>query len=120
MDNFQIPISENGTTTLATAGKYCDRNIDVIVNVPVADDRYEEGRQAAVDAFWEEYQDYGKRRDYQYAFAYFSDEFFDPKYPVITNNAAYLVNRATITNLKVEVDCSGATSMSNVFYNAQQ
>ena len=33
MDNFQIPISENGTTTLATAGKYCDRNIDVIVNV---------------------------------------------------------------------------------------
>lgn len=31
--NIQIDISENGKTTLATAGKYCDRNIDVNVNV---------------------------------------------------------------------------------------
>lgn len=33
MANHQIDISENGTTTLATAGKYCDRNIDVNVSV---------------------------------------------------------------------------------------
>ena len=32
--NTQINIVENGTTTLATAGKYCDRNIDVNVNIP--------------------------------------------------------------------------------------
>ena len=31
--NIQIDVTENGTTTLATAGKYCDRNIDVNVNV---------------------------------------------------------------------------------------
>lgn len=31
--NTQINITENGTTTLATAGKYCDRNIDVNVEV---------------------------------------------------------------------------------------
>jgi hypothetical protein len=31
--NTQIEITENGTTTLATAGKYCDRNIDVNVDV---------------------------------------------------------------------------------------
>ena len=31
---IEINITENGTTTLATAGKYCDRNIDVNVNVP--------------------------------------------------------------------------------------
>lgn len=37
MSNTQINIVENGTTTLATAGKYCDRNIDV--NVSVADPR---------------------------------------------------------------------------------
>ncbi len=30
----EINITENGTTTLATAGKYCDRNIEVNVNVP--------------------------------------------------------------------------------------
>ena len=34
MANTQININKNGTTTLATAGKYCDRNIDVEVNVP--------------------------------------------------------------------------------------
>ena len=34
MANTQINIAENGTTTLATAGKYCDKNIDVNVAVP--------------------------------------------------------------------------------------
>ena len=44
--NTQINITENGTTTLATAGKYCDRNIDVNVAVP----NYEEevNRQKAI------------------------------------------------------------------------
>ena len=35
MANHQINITANGTKTLATAGKYCDRNIDVNVNVPI-------------------------------------------------------------------------------------
>ena len=44
--NTQINIDKNGTTTLATAGKYCDRNIDVNVAVP----NYEEevNRQKAI------------------------------------------------------------------------
>ena len=33
MANTQVSISKNGKTTLATAGKYCDRNIDVNVDV---------------------------------------------------------------------------------------
>lgn len=33
--NIQINIRQNGTTTLATSGKYCDRDIEVNVNVPV-------------------------------------------------------------------------------------
>lgn len=33
MENIKIALTENGLTTLATAGKYCDRNIDVDVNV---------------------------------------------------------------------------------------
>ena len=31
--SWQFNITENGTTTLATAGKYCDRNIDINVDV---------------------------------------------------------------------------------------
>ena len=34
MANTQINITANGKKTLATAGKYCDRNIDVNVSVP--------------------------------------------------------------------------------------
>ena len=34
MANHQINITENGTKTLKTAGKYCDRDIDVVVDVP--------------------------------------------------------------------------------------
>lgn len=33
VENIKIDITESGTTTLATAGKYCDRNIDVNVDV---------------------------------------------------------------------------------------
>lgn len=34
MANTQINITTNGTTILDTVGKYCDKNIDVNVNVP--------------------------------------------------------------------------------------
>ena len=37
MANIQISVSKNGTTTLATAGKYCDRNIDIVTDVPTSD-----------------------------------------------------------------------------------
>lgn len=33
MANTQININESGTVTLATAGKYCDRNVDVVVDI---------------------------------------------------------------------------------------
>ena len=38
MANTQISISQNGKTTLATAGKYCERNIDINVAVASAGD----------------------------------------------------------------------------------
>lgn len=39
-ETIEINITENGTTTLATAGKYCDRNIDVNVDVPIPELSY--------------------------------------------------------------------------------
>lgn len=115
MANIQISIAKNGTTTLATQGCYCDSDVNVNVNVPT---RYDEGKQSERDGFWEEYQDHGKRRDYQCAFAYVSDEHFSPKYPIVATNAIYLVQNSNITDLKVDVDCSDVASMANVFYNA--
>lgn len=121
MANIRIDVTQNGTTTLATESCYCDSDVDVIVNVPVADDRYEEGKQAERNAFWDVFQDYGNRRNYDNAFGYgFTDENFHPKYPIVATNAAYLAQNSQITDLKVDVDCSGATSMGNVFFNAKQ
>jgi hypothetical protein len=79
--NTQINITENGTTTLATAGKYCDRNIDVNVNVPVGDNYY--------DTFWDAYQSQGTRDSYRYAFAGFgwTDEIFKPKYNIVNRSS---------------------------------
>ena len=33
MSNYRIDITKNGITTLETAQKYCDRDIEVVVNV---------------------------------------------------------------------------------------
>ena len=46
---IQIPIIKNGTTTLATAGKYCDQNIEVDVDVPIA--RLQESKYVEMDTF---------------------------------------------------------------------
>ena len=37
MSNWQFNFERNGANTLLTAGKYCDRNIDVNVTVPILD-----------------------------------------------------------------------------------
>lgn len=42
MINTQIDISKNGKTTLATAGKYCERNIDINVEVQSLDSAVKE------------------------------------------------------------------------------
>ena len=78
-EKVEINITENGTTTLATAGKCCYRNIDVNVNVPVGDSHY--------DAFWDTFQRNGERKDYRYGFSGigWNDENFKPKYDIISN-----------------------------------
>jgi protein-tyrosine phosphatase len=45
MANTQIAISQNGKTTLATAGKYCERNIDINVEVQSLDSSVKEFSQ---------------------------------------------------------------------------
>ena len=115
MANIQIPITENGTTTLATAGKYCDRNIDVEVNTP---DRYEEGRQAEYDAFWDVYQDNGNRKHYANAFynKYWNDETYNPKYDMNNvTNSTNLFSYAVITDTKVDINISNATDTAAMF-----
>lgn len=71
--NTQINITENGTTTLATAGKYCDRNIDVIVDVPTYEAELEEHKaitDSILDRSITEYVNNTVKVPGLYAFAY--------------------------------------------------
>lgn len=50
MENIKVNIARNGITTLATAGKYCAANVDVVVSVPEAEDGQLAAQQALEDA----------------------------------------------------------------------
>ena len=131
MANIQIPITENGTTTLLTAGKYCDRNIDVNVNVAGGtSDRYEEGKQAEYDAFWNIYQQNGDRTYYRYGFSGsgWTADNFNPKYPIaVSGNAEgaftffdyQAEDRSNLVDLSpLNIDWSGVSTFTKTFYSA--
>ena len=85
---IKINITENGTTILATAGKYCDRNIDVNVNVDT-------------DAFWDSFQNYGNRTFYEYAFSRTNFEQLHPKYKVVPTSSRTISMFQDMTGVKV-------------------
>lgn len=123
MDNIQIPITENGTTTLATAGKYCDRNIDVNVQVAGGDKHY--------DTFWNAYQSDGYRETYYYGFCGtgWNRESFNPKYQIVVKGSAEgMFRNFHYTNKDItqavdltpfNINWSGCTGMKQTFYNAR-
>ena len=54
------------------------------------DEVYEAGRKAEYDAFWDVFQDYGNRKQYNFAFrgGNFTDKTFYPKYDIIPKGDA--------------------------------
>lgn len=88
----------------------------------------EDGKQAEYDRFWDAYQDYGNRESYSiytgsFAGAYWNDETFKPKYPIVPVDA-YMMFRATgITDLTKEgivLDFSKTKSFAYAFaYNGK-
>lgn len=106
--NTQINITENGTTTLATAGKYCDRNIDV--HVDVADSHYDE--------FWDAFQQNGERTQYTAAFTRWNDVTYNPKYD-ITGTLTNLLQSANISSTKIPI-VAGVANMQGAFYGCDK
>lgn len=83
---------------------------------------YGQGKQTQYDEFWDKFQSKGNRRYYQYAFygEGWGDTIYNPKYPIITNNANYVFASSSITDTKVTIDVSGATSSSSYTFNASK
>jgi hypothetical protein len=74
------------------------------------DEAFEAGKQAEYDAFWDDLQNHGNPANYYYAFAYnrFSDDAYDPKYPIVCSSGttpcqALFYSNTLITDTKVEI-----------------
>ncbi len=119
--NIQINIAENGTTTLATAGKYCDRDIDVAVTVDTEtpyNEGVEQGKQAEYDAFWDSFQPNGSLTRYRGVFSGYgwNDTTFAPKYDIVPSSAvANMFYYTRIVDLKQALlNCGVILDLSNV------
>lgn len=89
-------------------------------------DGIEQGKQAEYDAFWDEFQDYGKPKNYGYAFAYlaFTDKNYNPKYPIrclysTAMSGNYMFTYSQITNTKVDIICGENHTMAGAFSNSK-
>ena len=85
------------------------------------DEGFEAGKKSEYDAFWDAFQNYGNRREYQYAFAGvgFRNSFY-PKYDIIVTRAEYMFASSDefdvaerLEQLGITLDTSACTAFSN-------
>ncbi len=92
----------------------------------IADEVYEKGKKAEYDKFWDSFQNYGKRTNYQDGFAGkgWNDTTFKPKYDIVpVGNLGRAFQETELTDL-VEVlkqygrklNTSQVSTFSNTFY----
>lgn len=69
------------------------------------------------DTFWDNYQDYGNRTDYQYAFSYggWNDKTFNPKYNMKVLNATSMFYTSQVTEINKTLDLSECTNCGTMF-----
>ena len=92
---------------------------------------YESGKREGMNAFWDPYQDLGKRTKYDYGFCEFgwTDELFKPKYDMVVSSASRMFLNSGITDIKtyfksesnpngVLLDFSTCTTFTNTFQSS--
>ena len=75
-----------------------------------SDDRFEEGRKAEYDMFWDNFQNYGNRNVYPYGFAShfgWTENNFKPKYDIVPTQANYIFYGFRYPSLKPFIDDRG-------------
>ena len=83
---------------------------------------FEDGKQAQYDAFWDTFQQNGERNNYPYAFygPGWTDENYDPKYPLTVKGGNQMYQASLITDTKVPIDMTKNVTNSQVFSWAQR
>lgn len=108
------------TTIAKNQHRLCQAGYDKGIAEGSAED-YEkgvkDGKKAEYDAFWDTLQDYGKRSSYSYAFwqAWWNDENYNPKYPLVSSTAGNCFYLSNITDTKVDINF---TDSVQVFRNS--
>lgn len=83
---------KTGTTDLIKSGDLPEK----------IDDVFEKGKQSNYDFLWDTLQENGNRTSYQYAFARsWTDDIYNPKYPIICNGANVYTAEALFSNSKI-------------------
>ena len=134
MSNFSFEVESGKSVKLATAGKYCDRDIVVTATGGGGDTdaAYQQGvadgKKAEYDAFWDGYQQNGNRSNYSNAFRIgWTNTLFKPKYDI--KGAGSFASAFAATDISgdleslliavgIKLDTSKATSLNSCFYNA--
>ena len=77
----------------------------------------EEGKLAERDAFWEEFQQGGNRTNYTYAFygSSWTDENYNPKYPLKITSGNQAFQTSSITDTKVPIDITNIGTNGQIF-----
>ena len=85
------------------------------------DEAYDAGKAAgSMDEFWDKFQNYGNRTDYQNAFGGigWTPETFKPKHPIKPTNAYMMFARSTIKNFDgIDIDFTNLSGGQYIFYN---
>ena len=94
-----------------------------------ASEAFEAGKKAEYDAFWDAFQQNGKRTSYAYGFTGigWTDENFKPKYDIRPTNAIYVFRESMVKNMKqclescgVSLDLSSAKNCDRLFYGMER
>lgn len=122
-------MKENVTEAIAVIDavkeKVIEAGIDVSEEIAsvLADkigDLYDAGKKAEYDAFWDGFQDYGNRKDYNQGFKnWISAKTISPKYPIITQNISELFRNCEKLETAPQVistNADGTFGMCNMGY----
>ena len=89
---------------------------------------YDAGKKSEYDAFWDEYQSNGSRRNYKYGFAGagWDNNTFNPKYDIVASTALGMFQESGITDLvgilnrnDVKLTITGTGATTNIFYGSK-
>lgn len=133
MDTIQNNVNEAIASLNAIRDKIVEKGVDVAEGTKPrlyankVDDVFEAGKKAERDMFWDTFQDYGNRINYQFAFSYksFNSSNFYPKYDIniVKDGASVFYNMEgepfsfsqRLIDCGVKLDTSKAVTTARMF-----